>query len=228
MCKWSISYIHVHVGIISIDMVLLRTSELRTPLLIRTLPCLLSQLHRGSVLNNLWNKDTSLIRTLYVVPKVSVIERFLCTNSLIPRPLPIFNVATLKNREWPGDKASALTQWACTGMWCVHVGMCTLMESLLLCSLSVCMSLLERPFTSIASSPRPSKSSSTCKWRKDHQLQIYLYTQGKLARLNKYMYMYIQLEYWQELNLVVGPKIATAAVLMDLNLAVQSVRDRHT
>ena len=30
------------------------------------------------LLKDLWNKDTSLIRTLYVVPRVSIIERFHC------------------------------------------------------------------------------------------------------------------------------------------------------
>ena len=35
-------------------------------------------------------------------------------------------------------------------------------------------------------------------------------------------------KYWWELNLAVEPKIAIERILVDLNLVVQSVWDRHT
>ena len=35
-------------------------------------------------------------------------------------------------------------------------------------------------------------------------------------------------KYWRELNLAVGPEIAIARILADLNLAVRYIHDRHT
>ena len=51
------------------------------------------------VLDNLWNKDTALIRTLRVVPRVSVIERFHCTLSNLLQMNPSI-MGNLSDSAW--------------------------------------------------------------------------------------------------------------------------------
>ena len=58
---------------VTVEPLLKDTSETRTTWIIRTLDWV-PTLHKLS-----WNKDTSLIRTIILVPRVSLLERFHCT-----------------------------------------------------------------------------------------------------------------------------------------------------
>ena len=52
------------------------------------------------------------------------------------------------------------------------------------------------------------------------KLKQYYYFHAEFLEEVRYKLLYRQ-KYWRELNLVVGPKIAIAKVLADLNLAAQ-------
>ena len=54
------------------------TSEMRTPWLILSGHLTESQLY---IITSPWNKDTSLIRTIILVPRVSILEKFHCTTN---------------------------------------------------------------------------------------------------------------------------------------------------